>query len=171
MSEKKLQVAWGLVIGGIIAIILGLVFIIWPYMTAAAFSVIVGVLFAATGIACIVNYATGWGLAYRSGWILANGITDVLLGIIFIIWPIAGGWFLSILLGCGIIAVAVWTMVYGGQVARAMGAGLFAMDIIVSILYMIIGIWMLFDPAAMTFLFGFFAILEGTWLVVSGFVR
>lgn len=171
MKEGLKSIAWGYVVGGVLAIVLGVVFIVWPYATAAAIGMIVGVLFAVAGIICIVNYFAGWGLIDRSGWMLANGIIDTIIGLMFIVWPFAGGWFLSILLGISVIATAVFTLVYGGAVLRALSKGMFICDAIISVLLIIIGIWMLIDPSMMTTLFGWFAIIEGIWIIAFGLER
>lgn len=171
MGSSRHPIAWGFVGGGILTIILGIIFIAQPYASAAVLGMFAGIAFIAVGVMCIVNSAGGWGLLYQSGWLLANGILDVILGIMFIAWPLAGGWMLSLMLGCGIIVTAIFTLVYGGAISKAINKGMFALDIIWSILFLVIGIWMLVDPGMMTTLFGWFALFEGTWLVLDGFAR
>lgn len=171
MGAGSKKIAWGFVFGGILAIILGILFIVFPYGSVAFLGILAGAILIVMGVSSIVNAAGGWGLVHNAGWLLAGGILDAILGIMFIVAPLSGGWVLSIFLGIGIIVMAVLTLVGGGAVSRAFSTGIFVFDIIWSILFLIIGIWMLADPAMMSMLFGFFAIAEGIRLTIAGFAH
>ncbi len=171
MNQSKSGIAWGYVAGGVLAFFLGVFFLAYPLVTNAVIGIWFGAFFAATGVVCIINYITGNGLAVRSGWSLATGILDTLIGILFIVFPLFASGMLSIFLGVAIIVSAIFMLANGGTVIRSVSTGLFIVNIIISILFIIVGVAMIFNQGMMTTFFGFFAIFKGIELVIEGFVH
>jgi uncharacterized membrane protein HdeD (DUF308 family) len=171
MNQSKSGIAWGYVVGGILAFFLGVFFLAYPLITNAVIGIWFGAFFAATGVVCIINYITGNGLMVRSGWSLATGILDTLIGILFIVFPLFASGMLAVFLGVFIIISAIFMLANGGTAIRSVSTGLFILNVIMAILFIIVGVGMIFNQSMMTTFFGFFAIFKGIDLIIEGFMH
>jgi uncharacterized membrane protein HdeD (DUF308 family) len=92
---------------GILAVIAGLITLVWPSVTVLALVFVLGVFLIVAGGAEI-----GWSIAERhtEGWgfILFRGIVDVIAGIVVLAWPDVTALVLALLL-------AVWLFVYAAM--------------------------------------------------------
>jgi uncharacterized membrane protein HdeD (DUF308 family) len=77
---------WALVVRGIIAILFGLLAVVWPGLTVTALIILFGAYAVVDGIFTIVAAAMGGGMGNRWG-LLLEGIVSVIAGIIAFVWP------------------------------------------------------------------------------------
>lgn len=90
-------------LGAVLYIVAGLIFLLFPVTGALSLTIIVGVLLIADGA---VRYVLAYRLKPRDGWgwFLAAAIASTLVGILLLVgWPITGLWALGILLGVNLI--------------------------------------------------------------------
>ena len=89
--NTKTERNWQLIVAGILFIIFGLVCAFFPGLTLASIAFIVGAAFVVSGVVNIATFIRDRDLLSFSGWILAYGILDVLIGAMFVIHPFAVG--------------------------------------------------------------------------------
>ena len=84
---------WGLVIAGVLLVICSMFFLFAPGLALVTITVIAGAAFLVSGIFDIVNYFRFRRAMDLSGWALAYGALDIVLGILFLVNPLvsAGG--------------------------------------------------------------------------------
>ena len=87
--NTKTERNWQLIVAGILFIIFGLVCAFFPGLTLASIAFIVGAAFVVSGVVNIATFIRDRDLLGFSGWILAYGILDVLIGAMFVIHPFA----------------------------------------------------------------------------------
>ena len=98
---------WSLIIGGILAIVLGIMMFFWPSITAIILLYLIAAWAIVMGIAAIVT-AISLGGALGQEWVLViAGAVLLLLGLFFLIRPGAGILSLLWLLGVGLIVNGV----------------------------------------------------------------
>lgn len=98
---------WSLIIGGILAIVLGIMIFFWPGITAIVLLYLIAAWAIVMGIAAIVT-AFSLGGALGQEWVLViAGAVLVLLGLFLLLRPGAGILSLLWLLGAGLIANGV----------------------------------------------------------------
>jgi len=107
---------WGTIIG-LLGLGAGLVMLFRPGVGLASLALLLAIYFLVDGVCEIIaafkiKPDQGW------GWVLFNGITAVLLGImIWRQWPVSGAWAIGVLVGVHIL-ITGWTMIILGTGAR-----------------------------------------------------
>ena len=79
---------WGLVIAGVLLVICSMFFLFAPGLALVTITVIAGAAFLVSGIFDIVNYFRFRRAMDLSGWALAYGALDIVLGILFFASPV-----------------------------------------------------------------------------------
>ena len=79
---------WGLVIAGVLLVICSMFFLFAPGLALVTITVIAGAAFLVSGIFDIVNYFRFRRAMDLSGWALAYGALDIVLGILFLVNPL-----------------------------------------------------------------------------------
>ena len=80
---------WGLFAAGIALVIIGFVLLMVPGLTLVSIAVIAGCMFLAAGIVDAYAYFKYREAEGLSGWALAYAVCDIILGVLFIVHPIA----------------------------------------------------------------------------------
>ena len=170
--------AWLLGIRGVLAIIFGVLAVIWPGVTVIALALLFGIFAVVTGVEQIVhafrptpgpsNPVTGF--ADGTGPRLARGIAGVLgvvIGAMAIIWPGITGVVLAVLVGAWAVVTGLsdlWlaTRQHGGWSLALIGA-----------LAIVAGLFIMVRPAAgalaIAWAIGLYAIISGVLLVVAAY--
>ncbi|MFR8831525.1 MAG: HdeD family acid-resistance protein, partial [Eggerthella lenta] len=90
---------WGLVIAGVLLVICSMFFLFAPGLALVTITVIAGAAFLVSGIFDIVNYFRFRRAMDLSGWALAYGALDIVLGILFLVNPLVSAgalaWFIG----------------------------------------------------------------------------
>ncbi|HET6659596.1 MAG TPA: DUF308 domain-containing protein [Rubrobacter sp.] len=167
--------AWGaLAIGGIFAIIIGLVAIIWPSVTFTVLVVLLGVYAFVSGLFTVLVGAVwppGWGLRWP---MVLQGVLGIVVGVLVFLGPetaarvliyVVAAW--AIISGLLQIATAVrlrrvipdeWTLIVGGAASAVFGV--------------LLAIWPKEGLIALVWIFGVFAVVFGVaQLVLANRIR
>jgi uncharacterized membrane protein HdeD (DUF308 family) len=167
--------AWGaLAIGGILAIVLGLVAIIWPDTTLRVLVVFLGAYAFISGIFTVLVGAVwppGWGLRWP---MVLQGVLGIVVGVLIFLRPeiaalvliyVVAAW--AIISGLLQIAAAVrlrrvlpdeWTLIVGGAASAVFGV--------------LLAVWPKEGLIALVWIFGVFAVVFGVaQLVLANRVR
>ncbi len=161
---------WGVVLGGIAAIVFGLLILVWPSITVRALIWVFGIFAVAAGIFAIVA-----GLRTeetRAKWLhLGEGVVAILAGIVALAWPaitakallyLIAAW--AIVTGIIELAGAIRTRLATMQEWVLVASG--AISIIFGILLLV---WPRLGVLALVWLIGIYAILYGIIRLVLAF--
>ena len=147
---------WGLFAAGIALVIIGFVLLVVPGLTLVSIAVIAGCMFLAAGIVDAYAYFKYREAEGLSGWALAYAVCDIILGVLFIVHPIASAVVIPWVMGIFVVAYGIFEIVAAVRFRDALpgwGWVLFA------------GIVSLFCGIAF---FGFFLMARGVQMAVYG---
>lgn len=117
--NTKTERNWQLIVAGILFIIFGLVCAFFPGLTLASIAFIVGAAFVVSGVVNIATFIRDRDLLGFSGWILAYGILDVLIGAMFVIHPFAFAAVLPWVIGAFVLVFGIYEVVATFMVKHA----------------------------------------------------
>jgi len=167
MGAIALYPWWIILILGIAALILGMAFLAWPYLTLMMVVTFVGAYWFVTGIFSLVSLI---GDHSNMGWKLLIGILGIIAGIVIMMYP-----FISTLLvpAMLVIFIGIWGLLIGavhlvqGFGTKDWGSGL------LGLLAIIFGILILAHPlitvALLPFVFGGFGVVGGVIAIILSF--
>ena len=174
-NEAILRIAkdvwWLLLIRGIIAVIFGIVALVWPDVTVKALIVVVGIFWIIDGIVSAVRAIQARKVVMSWVWWLAGALVSVIAGVVLFVWPdltalafayLMGFW--AILVGILEIIGSFQVMANGGQWIGSMVAGALAL-----IFGLILVIWPGSGITGLMWLVGIFAIAFGVLFIVGAF--
>lgn len=167
--KKARKVQWGLLIGGIVLIAMGIAACVWPGATIGVIGMIVGIGFLVSGILAIADFFATGGIALFSGWMLLDGILSTLLGVLFLMAPYFTGAAMAWLLGIFVIAAGCMMIASSLRVHKLFQDKYWWLTLILGILTIIIGILFFPYPRTMSIFLGIFAIVYGVLFVVEAF--
>lgn len=107
---------------GLLAAVAGIYTLMQPVAALASLTLLLAAYFIATGVlaaiaAFQVRPSQGW------GWMLANGIITILLGVMITSqWPLSGAWAAGILVGVHLLSGGVALAALGSAVRKGVGA-------------------------------------------------
>ena len=153
---------------GILFIILGIIFIVYPLLSAHAVSVIAGVCLIAFGLACIVDAFSVWSILTNFSAInILLGICSIILGFLFIYKIDA----LSFIIGYQFYLIAFILIVigilglFGGPETPKLVSILF---LIMGIVCIILAMFSIAEPLYVAIIVGICLILEGVSFFLGG---
>lgn len=168
MKNKEKKVDFGLIFGGILLVLFGIVFVVWPDVSLGALAAIVGAAFFVSGIFEIVSYFRCGGSKTFSRWMLADGIVDILLGLLFLIRPFALAFVVPWLVAIGIIVAGV-VQISTAIRSRKIGVSFWGIGVASGILSILFAVLIFLMPALLAIYIGLFAIMRGIVLVIAAF--
>jgi uncharacterized membrane protein HdeD (DUF308 family) len=147
---------------GIVAILFGVVALVWPKMTLSALVFVFGLFVVISGITSVVaalrnTEFPGW------GWVLGEGILGIAVGVVALVWP-------GITELAFIYLLAAWAILTGifeviTPLAYPMSGGRAVLTALAGILSIVFGILIAAQPSsgllAVVWLIGVYAILFG----------
>lgn len=162
---------WAVLLRGVLAIVFGIVALVWPSLTVWALVVVFGAYAIVDGITAIVRAVQA--RKVDSGWVwwLLGGVVSVAAGIVAFVWP-------GITALAAAFVIGIWAVVGGAleiagsiRLRKLGGSGHWVMLSIAGILEVLFGLILVFFPGSgilglVTFL-AIFAIVFGLVLVVS----
>jgi uncharacterized membrane protein HdeD (DUF308 family) len=159
---------WLVLIQGIVALILGCLFLVFPYLTLFVFIVFIGAYWFISGIFALIS------LAYdksNMGWKIVVGLLGIIAGILIMMYPYYSTILLPAML---IILIGVWGLIIGGiTLAHGIRGGGWG-EIILGILGLIFGIVLLVKPLIsallLPYVLGIFGIILGIGAIVAAFM-
>ena len=102
---------WGLFAAGIALVIIGFVLLVVPGLTLVSIAVIAGCMFLAAGIVDAYAYFKYREAEGLSGWALAYAVCDIILGVLFIVHPIASAVVIPWVMGIFVVAYGIFEIV------------------------------------------------------------
>lgn len=102
---------WGLFAAGIALVIIGFVLLMVPGLTLVSIAVIAGCMFLAAGIVDAYAYFKYREAEGLSGWALAYAICDIILGVLFIVHPVASAVVIPWVMGIFVVAYGIFEIV------------------------------------------------------------
>lgn len=161
---------WAFVLRGIIAIIFGIVAVIWPDLTVASLIIIFGVYALVDGVfaiaSAIVNGGGGRWLPY-----LLIGLAGIIIGLMTLFWPGLTALALIYFIGAWMVVSGVFQIIGAIQVRREISNEVWL--ILSGILSVLVGLYLMVFPGAgaiaLIWVIGVYAIIFGIMLIVLGF--
>ncbi|GAA0392091.1 hypothetical protein Acor_17730 [Acrocarpospora corrugata] len=161
---------WTLAVRGALAIIFGLIALIWPAITLVALVVVFGVYALVNGIFTLYG-AFREGATKERGWLAFSGIISLAAGIAVLVWPAITALALMLLIGAWFLITGVVEIV--GAVMRRKeieGEGKMIVTGVLSALFgLVLMIWPGAGALSLVWLIGVFAIVLGVAMVVLSF--
>jgi uncharacterized membrane protein HdeD (DUF308 family) len=152
---------WGAIaLRGFIAVLLGVIAIVWPGPTVAVLVILVGAFALVEGVTNIMA-----GVRVREGWAIAEGIISVIVGIVIVVWPAITALALLYLVAAWAILTGILRIVAAIQLRRVIhNEWLLAGSGLASVIF---GVVAAVFPGA-----GILALiwLLGAWLIVLGVI-
>ena len=168
MPDRPKRVSWPMLILGVLVTILGIVCVAWPGLTIGTVSLMVGIGFLVTGVMGIAGFFMAGGFAMFSGWLLFDGIMNLILGLMFLGHPVLSGVALIWLIGTFVIIGGVALGVTAWRMRQLLG-GAWWLGLVLAVLIAVFGIMMLANPGLLSVLLGILAIVEGVAIVIGSF--
>ena len=149
---------------GIILIILGILFVVYPLFSAAAVSIVAGICLIAFGIACIANGFSLWSIVTHTSLIeMLLGFFLVILGFCFLVDLAA----LEFLVSYSFYFIAFILIFLGvlGLFSKGSGISKWAsiLVLIIGVIFLLLAVFAITDP-------WFIAVLVGVCLMVRGVI-
>jgi uncharacterized membrane protein HdeD (DUF308 family) len=147
---------------GIFAVLFGIIALVWPKMTLSALVFVFGVFAVISGITAVVaalrnTEFPGW------GWLLAEGILGVLVGVVALVWPGITALAFLYLLAAWAILTGVFEVI--APLAYPMSGGRAVLTALAGVISIIFGILIAAQPSsgllAVVWLIGVYAIVFG----------
>jgi uncharacterized membrane protein HdeD (DUF308 family) len=161
--------AWGaLVVGGIFAIIIGLVAIIWPSITFTVVVVLLGVYAFVSGLLTVLAGAVwppGWGL----GWLMVlEGVLGIVVGVLIFLRPESAAIALIYLIGAWAIITGILQIVQALRLRRVIdGEWALIVGGLASVIFgVLLAVWPKEGLIALVWIFGVFALVYGVMQLV-----
>lgn len=163
---------WSLVVRGIVALIFGLLLVLWPGLTIATLILLFAAFAIIDGIMIIIMAMVDRKRGPMWTSFIPLGIVGIVLGILILVWP---GMTLLIL----IYLIAAWALISGiGQIVNAfavknVGGGVKTLLVIVGLLTVILGVLIFIYPISTTailiWILGFYLLIYGIFAMLTGF--
>lgn len=106
------------------------------------------------------------------GWSVTLGILIIILGLIAILEPFVAGIAITLFLGCVFLIYGIFHIIYAFS-TRKVGAGWFVLQVLLGILYLIVGGFLLKSPleglVTLTLIAGILIFIDGVIQVINAF--
>jgi uncharacterized membrane protein HdeD (DUF308 family) len=162
---------WAIALRGVIAIVFGLVALLWPRLTLEALVVCFGAFALVDGMFAVVVALGDRGTHTRWGVLLAEGLVGIAIGLLTFFWPLITALALLYLIATWAILTGVLEIAVAAWMHRAMGNEW--LQLFGGIASLLFGVLMAVLPGvgllALTWLIGVYALVFGVLLIVLGF--
>ena len=177
---ERSSIWWLAIVRGIFAIIFGILALTWPAETAVILTLVFAVYAIVDGIVNIVGAIATRREDSTWGWLLAQGILTLIVGLLAIFAPLYAASFIVLFV---LWVIAIWAVIggiFGIPAAASLGAsgGAKALGIILAILAIILGIALIVvlvtNPesalSGFVWLVGWYAIIAGVVMIIAAIV-
>lgn len=165
MSANKHD--WGLVFAGIALAVAGLFCLEAPGLTIVTIAAVVGAFFLVAGVFDIIGYVRFRNIMPRSGWELAYAIIDVLLGLVFLLHPLAFSAVVPWLVGLCFVAFAIFEIVTAVK-AKGFGVPMWGWPLFSGVLNALCGIAFFVWPEMLSVFLAMILLVRAASLIVYG---
>ena len=156
---------WGLFAAGIALIIIGFVLLMVPGLTLVSIAIVAGCMFLAAGVDAYAyfRYRKSEGL---SGWALAYATCDIVLGVLFIVHPIASAVVIPWVMGIFVSAYGIFEIVAAVRFRNELSG--WGWTLFAGIVSVLCGIAFFVAPGTFALFLGFFLMARGVQMAVYG---
>jgi uncharacterized membrane protein HdeD (DUF308 family) len=171
MLEYLSRYWWAVTLRGALAVVFGVIALIWPDITLHALVLLYGFYALVDGLLALAALVIGGNMVRdRRGWLIVEGVAGIGAGVVAFLWPGITALVLLYLIAAWAIATGVLEVVVAIWLRRELrGEWLLALSGIVSVVF---GVFLIVRPGegaiAVVWLIGVFAILFGVALVGLG---
>ncbi|MFO8143700.1 MAG: HdeD family acid-resistance protein [Dehalococcoidales bacterium] len=153
---------WSMLVKGIIAIVFGVVAVIWPGITLVTLVILFGIFFLVDGIFTIIMATQHHKVQKNWRWSLAAGVAGLVLGIIILSMPVISEIILIYLVGAWALIMGIMGTVSAVRMRKQISMGWPLTSGIIGIVFGILILAApLFTALVSTEVIGFFAIFWG----------
>ncbi len=171
-SSTAKQVWYWPVLRGVLAIILGIVAIAWPGITAVAVIWVIGIFAVVDGIVEIVEGIRRRGAGNGTALLVTMGVLSLAVGVVLLVWPGKTAIVLTWIIGFWAVIYGLFQTVASIELRRVPGSG-WGWGVLAGLLGIVFGLLVLFNVNAglvsIVWLLGIFAIVWGVLLIAFGF--
>ncbi len=169
MLESLTRYWWMVALRGVVAIVFGLVALVWPGVTLLALLVLFGAYCLVDGVFAVVA-AFGPQAEGRRAWLALHGTAGIGIGVITFTWPDVTAVVLLALIAAWAVIVGILQVVAAVRLRREMrGEWLLGLGGIVSVLVGIaLVVWPASGALALVLVIGAYAVVFGVVLVMLG---
>lgn len=163
--EKKRD--WGAMLAGILLLICAIVCLLMPGITLVTITLIAGAGFLVSGVLDIIEYARMRRVLMMSGWALAYAVLDILVGIMFLVHPMAFAVVLPWLIGGFFMVFGVFEIAAALR-ARSAGMPLWGWAVFSGVVGVLCGLTFFLSPSTLSIFIALFMIMRAATLLVFG---
>ncbi len=159
---------WSLIASGVLVFLMGIVVMTWPGLSLVSIAIMAGVILLVSGVGGIVSYTNLRGFVPGAGWVLANAICDLLLGVLFIAFPLSAAAMLPWLAGIFVICYSIYAIIAGVAMRRVFSS--WVLMLATGIVGLLCGIMFMTNPGFFVIFLGIFLLMRGVTLTIDGFI-
>jgi len=158
---------WQLIVAGIFFVLFAAICLFFPGLTLGSIAFMIGAAFVLSGAVHIASYIRDKKWLDLSGLVLAYGIIDVLIGLMFVVHPMVFAVVIPWVAGMFTLVFALYEIM-GSFISRKAGFPLWGWLLVSGILTLLMGIGFFLVPEMFAILVGLFALLRGISLIILG---
>ena len=158
---------WGLIFAGVALAVAGFFCALAPGLTIVTIAAIAGAFFLVAGLFDIVGYVRFRAVAPRSGWELAYAVIDVLLGLVFLLHPLAFSAVVPWLVGLCFAGFGVFEIVAAVK-AHGWGLPLWGWPLFSGVLNVLCGVAFFVSPETLSIFLAVILLVRAASLIVYG---
>lgn len=158
---------WGLIVAGIVLVLCAMFIMAMPALSLITLTAIAGAGFLVSGIFDIINYIRFRKSMNISGWVIAYGILDIILGLMFLLHPLAFAGVIPWMIGAFFVIFGIFEAIGSFSVKKA-GVPLWGWMLFSGIVSVLCGVTFFLSPASLSIFLAVFVVMRGVTLIVSG---
>ena len=169
MLEALTRYWWAVALRGVVAVLFGIAALIWPSSTLLVLVVLFGVYALVDGVVALGSAIFGPNRG-RRGWLILEGIADLAVGVIALVWPGITTLALLWVIAFWALVTGVLEIVAAVRLRREMrGEWMLALSGALSVVFgILLIVWPASGALALIALIGIYAIIFGVALIVLG---
>lgn len=165
-GQLKAKRDWGQFFGGLAVVAVGPVVVMWPGLTLVTLAFMAGVMLLAAGVFDVFTYFRMRTYGGRSAWALVGAACDIVLGAVFILFPLVTAAVIPWVTGAFVAAYGTFAIIAALRLRRvASGWGLMLANGIVAV---VCGLLFAVLPESFVLFLGFFLMMRGVTMAVYG---
>ena len=158
---------WGLIVAGILLVVCAFFFLVAPGLTLVTITAIAGAAFLVSGVFDIINYVRFHKVMNLSGWAIAYAVLDIVIGLMFLIHPLALAGVIPWMIGAFFIIFGVFEIV-GSFTVKKTGVPLWGWMLFSGIVSVLCGLTFFIAPAMLGVFLSVFILMRGASLIFYG---
>lgn len=171
MLDMLIRHWWALALRGVLAILFGIMAIVWPGLTLATLILLFGAYALVDGVFAVVNGISSYGERKRWWVTVLEGLAGIVVGIVTFLWPDLTALTLLTIIGVWAIFTGVMEIVGAIQLRKVIeGEWLYILSGIASVIF---GVLVILFPGAgalsLTWLIGLYALIFGVMFIILAF--